>query len=326
MHDAGLRKLFRSEIRKQIRPLLEHAGFTEFTDLTAWRRGPRTIEVVDIMTMGPRFGQAQWLGGELYATAATFMLGVGAYYLDLHRLPWAGPPPHRPICGRGESAKRPTVHREIDLARSDPDPGRIQGTTFYGLPDGSNVEEVIADAAKALADRGLPWLERTRDIPAFLSGESISSPCHSASRLELTESEKRELQDWQERTGAAAFMIGHLPPEFSEGLLEKLRQSKRQSNLRDHTALDREPYGDLRVGLLIGEGRIDDALHLQAQAAEFRFREEDSPTDDEIDANPELKRESGVIKRARKRWQKRGEEIRALEAEHLQMLQRMLER
>jgi len=261
--------------------MLKELGFDDFSELSAWRHLTETTECVQFHTFPPRFGSRDWLGHDalgrdLYANPATFMLDVGVYYLGIHSLPWLDPAPKRPRLIKGESSSKDLCLRQITLAPTEVN-ARIDRTIFWLQPDGSNLEQKVADALQALRDRGLPWLETTRDIDEFIGWGLHGKPAGPRRKIEypFTEEERAEWDAWMKANGGSGqvFWTGDAGPQgLPENLAAKMKAAREAAEAvpawRDHTALDCAPYGEELLALLIHRGRWDEALEIQRAASD----------------------------------------------------------
>jgi|GEM_PF-4671634 len=253
-----------------------------FTEMCGWQHGREWIHCVMFQNRGWRFGFPSFLGTdvegrELFGNSASFSLSVGTYYTGVNSLPWLGPVPEKPTNVKGESSKGPTTHREILLARSIP-MGRLDGTLYPVSLDGSNLDALVWDALKSFNERGVPWMEKTRDVDEFIEfGLAGRKPfLKPPTKIELSPEIAQQVKDWARRRGmpGAVFYTGQFPADFPPAGRTAFEESSAQSRLSDHTALDRAPHGEDLIGLLVSKGRWDEALERQRLAAGETKREE----------------------------------------------------
>ena len=151
-----LGKRLRQSIHERVWPVLEAEGFTEFAPLRAFRRGERTLDLVEFATFRPEWREPRWLGGEAYANGATFALHVGTYYVPVGHADAATLKPH---CG--------DCHRCATLAHDSMD-SVTDGRTFYPGPKGERLDATIDEAVRAIRTRGLAILTGYADLKAWL--------------------------------------------------------------------------------------------------------------------------------------------------------------
>lgn len=147
-------------LKSRVFPVLRAAGFTEFRTRTAWRVRDQVIDVVDFRSLG------SYLGDGIGVTSHSFGSTVGVYYKALHATPWSTEPaPARPEEYECQ-ARRVMMKSRFQLWcwRRD---------VWYVNRKGTNLEAVIADVQKAVAEQALPWLlefgDLTRALEAFES-------------------------------------------------------------------------------------------------------------------------------------------------------------
>ena len=308
-----LGKLLRKEVRGTLWPLLREHGFTRFSDLAAWREDERWTDCVQVMTLGAyAFGEPRRLGEEVYANAATFTLEIGTYYTDVHLLPWTGPVPERPRLLRAQGSRYPVCHRQRALARSY-EFGNVQGTLFPSADNGSDLDRVVADAGHALESRGLAWLDTTHDIDALLArkdGEPSDELEDLSEDLELSDEEQSELALW--RTGRDIEAGESFTISGNAGIPQLLWRRLQATDLRDHTSIGLHSLsGDLLYGLLVGSGRIEEAL--------ATMRRDADPAPDESRYAEMLA--NGFPKRTASQYRKRFASLRERIRAHLAMLE-----
>ena len=228
----------RRQIRSQMWPVLRRAGFTEFFPLQAYRRSPKTIEVVEFLTFRPEWQEPRWLGGEAYANGASFILHVGTYFVDVERLPWSEPRP-RP--------KAQDCHRCTRLAHQMAD-SEVDGRTFWPGPNGEKIDEIVGQAVQAVCSRGLGYLDDYRDTAAWVKahGEgACRNPGHQEPDTLSPEEAAEALRAAREgRQACKALSNLHL-----------------RLHLSDEHLTDAGPCSDVLAALLIGQGRMEDAMN-----------------------------------------------------------------
>jgi len=137
-------------LKASVFPILRDAGFARFKTRTAWRDDAETISVVDFKSLG------SYLGSAVGVTSHSFGAVAGIYFKAVHATPWATEAvPEQPEEWRCQ-ARRVMRKRIFQLRSWRPD-------VWYVKPDARNLDKVIADAARAVREQALPWLERMRD-------------------------------------------------------------------------------------------------------------------------------------------------------------------
>lgn len=233
----------RRAIRVKVWPALEEAGFGEFGATRAYRRRDGVIEVVEFTPFALEWREPRWLGGEARANGGSFMLHVGTYYVDVDQLPWA------------EAVERPKAHqchRCVRLSHGDAD-SAADGRTFWPGADGERLDEMIEMALQALQARGLAYLDGHRDAESWIEGGS-----ESKETVELTADEAAEMM-----------RICREGRNAKTGALDGFH---RRHHLADDR-LDGRPCGDVLAGLLIGRGRVEEAMECLEGPKQERLRE-----------------------------------------------------
>lgn len=140
--------------------------------------------------------------------------------------------------------------------------GNVEATLFPVAEDGSDLGAVVEDALGALRSRGMAWLEATHDVERFLRrvGNSPADYMPKTPSIPYTDDERREIDRWLAERGIAEGELVMWSPAFGD-MPEPVRRRFETTQLRDHTAMDGvPPYGDLLYGLLVGSGRLDEAI------------------------------------------------------------------
>ena len=154
-------------LKAQVFPVLRDAGFARFKTRTAWRDDAETVSVVDIRSLG------SYLGSAVGVTSHSFGAVAGIYFKAVHATPWSQDPlPDLPEEWRCH-ARRVLRKRIFQLRSWRPD-------VWYVKPDAGNVAKVIADAARAVREQALPWLDDMRDLSRAL--EAFESRAESEMR------------------------------------------------------------------------------------------------------------------------------------------------
>ena len=151
-----LGKRLRRQIKAKVWPTLEEAGFGEFTGLRAFRRGERTLDVVEFAPLKPEWHEPRWIGGEARANGATFSLHVGSYYVPVGYEDAKTMRPHCDDC-----------HRCACLAHESMD-SVADGRTFYPGASGERLDAIVDEAVRVLQSRGMAILAEYADIKTWL--------------------------------------------------------------------------------------------------------------------------------------------------------------
>ncbi len=144
------------EIKSVIRPLLQDAGFSQFTLRTAWRYSGEKIDVVNFQSFN------SYLANAVGCTTYSFCVRLGC---SLDAIP------QRAIVKRKNGYLRPEeyeCHLRLALQKSINQRNLKRTDIWYVDPTGKNLEVVIADAKKAILEIGLPWFSRFGDMKEVL--------------------------------------------------------------------------------------------------------------------------------------------------------------
>jgi hypothetical protein len=136
-------------VREIVRPSLKDAGFTEFTGRKSWRFQPATIELVTFRSF------TSYIAAGVGCTTFSFALTAGVWYRCLD-VDLVKPEDYHLTFSfeLGKTLRQPWFTHEGAANRWDrPD-------VWYVLPDGSNLDESVRDAAAVLVASGLPLLDR----------------------------------------------------------------------------------------------------------------------------------------------------------------------
>jgi len=171
------------EIRRVVWPTLREQDFAAFTGRTAWRYVDDAIDVVNFQSFSASLADA------VGCTSFSFSVNLGV---------WLPPDaseelePKRDAQGCLRPAEYQCVPHRRRLAKSLAQPWfkpfskdtrrwlpslrlhreglkkvirrdtHDRADTWFVLPDGSNLEQCIADALRAIREEGLPWFETIR--------------------------------------------------------------------------------------------------------------------------------------------------------------------
>lgn len=134
--------------RSEVRPLLEAAGFTDFTDRKAWRETEHTIDHVTLRSFNA------YNAGVLGCTTFSVTVEVGVFYRCFD--PGLTRPQDYDCTFRailGKTVRQPFFATEWG-------PATDRADILHVRSDGSNLDEVVDEAKRLLADQGLPFLDR----------------------------------------------------------------------------------------------------------------------------------------------------------------------
>ena len=244
-----LGKRLRRQIGTKVWPQLESKGFTQFAPLRAYREAPGRIDVVEFATFRPEWGEARWLGGDAYANGGTFTLHVGTYYLDVDALPWSRPRSAKPkVCD---------CHRAARLAHGKKD-SAADGRTFWPGKDGERLEATIDEAVLALNTNGLGYLDGYADTDGWIATFDVSGASDDES-LELTAAECADMM--------------RIVREGRSVSSERLSALHDRLHLCDEHLTSANPCGDVLAALLLGKGRVEDALRCLDDAKREMLRQ-----------------------------------------------------
>jgi hypothetical protein len=139
-------------IRRRAHPVLNGAGFDEFTIRKAWRQSGQTIDHVTFRSF------TSYIAAGVGCTTFSFSVEVGVYYRCLD--PGLRRPEDYHLTFRsvlGKSLRQPIFHPYGRTQASDrPD-------VWYVDPGGQILDAVVDDAVVSLQRQGLPFLEKYSD-------------------------------------------------------------------------------------------------------------------------------------------------------------------
>lgn len=130
-------------LREETLPLLKAAGFTSFSGKKAWRYGTHTIDHVSFLSM------SDYIAAGVGCTTYSFTGEAGVLYRSLDPNTTERPT-ESSLTFRGKLTK--TIRQPIFHPYGQTEPtDRVD--VWYVLPDGSNLDEVAANVAKAKIGR-----------------------------------------------------------------------------------------------------------------------------------------------------------------------------
>jgi hypothetical protein len=139
------------EIKSLIRPLLQEAGFTQFTPRTAWRYSRGQIDVINFQSFH------SYLANSIGCTTYSFCVRLGCCFDAIPQSDKVKKKNGHPRPEECQCQFRLTLQKSIEqtnLKRTD---------VWYVDPTAKNLEAVIADAEKAILETGLTWFNRYSD-------------------------------------------------------------------------------------------------------------------------------------------------------------------
>ena len=163
-----------------IKPLLRDLGFDRFQGRHSWRRTEYTVDLVTFPSMNA------YTADGVGCTTFSFGCGAGVYYPDLEvvskRVEW---PRDYHLTFRSNPRKtlrQPLFHPWGEMPVGDQAWRRDRADVWYVLEDGSNLDEVVADAADAVAKQAIPFIrlhddpeEALRSLRTFVPVEDLES-------------------------------------------------------------------------------------------------------------------------------------------------------
>jgi hypothetical protein len=139
------------EIKSKIRPLLQDAGFMQFTPRTSWRYSRGKIDVISFQSFN------SYLANSVGCTTYSFCLRLGCSFDFM---------PHRQRVKQKDGYLRPEeyeCHFRLALQKSIKQSTLKRTDVWYVEPTGKNLGIVIADAKKAIIETGFTWFNRFSD-------------------------------------------------------------------------------------------------------------------------------------------------------------------
>jgi hypothetical protein len=147
-------------LRPQIWRALSERGFARRTGRTAWRDGRNGIQVVNVQSFN------SYLAEVLHVTSFSFAVKLGVFYPAIAAVAPQGrfvADPTRPK--EHDCQARRTVEKTMAQDHVGADRGWIdRPDIWYVLGDGSNLDDVVADASERVLTVGLPWLGALDDL------------------------------------------------------------------------------------------------------------------------------------------------------------------
>lgn len=160
-------------LREMIWPVLKTMGFSRRTQRTAWRDRVGSIQVVNFQSFN------SYLAEGLATTTFSFGVNLGVFYPAIaegssvaafikdRSRPAEYHCHARNHLGKGiAQPNEPVVRRWFDPRPRSPALGTWvdRPDVWFVLPDGSNVDLVVADALERILGVGIPWLDRLSDL------------------------------------------------------------------------------------------------------------------------------------------------------------------
>ena len=149
-------KLVNAELRLQLRPVLKEAGFSTFTDRSAWRYTTERIDVVNFQSFNA------YLAEGIGSTTYSFCVNLGCAFTRLppravYRVRRGRPAPLEHECDVRRTLKKSIPQQE--LPRPD---------VWYIDEGGSYLKPAIADAKRAIEAHAFAWFDRFGDYSELL--------------------------------------------------------------------------------------------------------------------------------------------------------------
>ena len=162
-------------LRRQFWPELEAAGFSRRSGRTAWRDVPGAIQVANVQSFN------SYLAEVLGSTTYSFSVNLGVFVeaiAERSRMTQFVKVRTQPLeqqCHvRMSPAKSIDQSPEVLLRELEQDAGtapvwwKDRSDLWYVLPTGANLDAVVTDAASAVLEQGLPWLDEVSDARAVI--------------------------------------------------------------------------------------------------------------------------------------------------------------
>jgi hypothetical protein len=144
------------EIKSVIRPLLQDAGFTQFTTRTAWRYPGEKIDVVNFQSFN------SYLANSVGCTTYSFCVRLGCSF---DAIPRSERVKSKDGLFRTEEYE---CHFRLTLQKTIRQPNLKRTDVWYVDPSGQNLKVVIEDAKRAILEKGLRWFNRFTDLNEVL--------------------------------------------------------------------------------------------------------------------------------------------------------------
>jgi len=139
------------EIKSLIRPMLQEAGFTQFTQRTAWRYSRGRLDVINFQSFN------SYLANSIGCTTYSFCVRLGCCFDAI---------PQSDRIKKKNGHSRPEEYQcqfRLTLQKSIEQTNLKRTDVWYVDPTGKNLDAVITDAKKAILETGLPWFNRYND-------------------------------------------------------------------------------------------------------------------------------------------------------------------
>jgi uncharacterized protein DUF4304 len=183
------------EIKSIIRPMLQVAGFTQFSPRTAWRYGDKKIDVVNFQSFN------SYLANSVGCTTYSFCARLGCSFEAI---------PRGERIKQKEGYLRPEeyeCHFRSTLLKTIRQSNLKRRDIWYVDPSGENLGEVIEDAKKAILEKGIPWFHRFDDPQEILRTLLKDSPSNEGTHGFGT----KQSPDRHFKTGFVALSLGKMP-------------------------------------------------------------------------------------------------------------------
>lgn len=143
-------------IREGVWASLRQRGFERRTARTAWRHRRDQIDVVNFQSFNA------YLAESLGCTTYSFSVNLGAWLLYLPDLSGAKVKDGRTLPEEYQCPFRRQLRKRVQQQEYPRD------DVWFVAPDGSNVDQVVEDAATVIEQEGLPWFEQFVDARSVM--------------------------------------------------------------------------------------------------------------------------------------------------------------
>jgi hypothetical protein len=147
------------QIRMQVKPMLKHEEFSNFTSRTAWRYHPHQIDVINFQSFNSYFAEVAG------CTTYSFAVNLGCYFTyvpDMH--------PNGPIKVKKDRLipEEFRCHARRQLRRQLPQPELERTDIWYVDPGGKYLGPAVYDAALTIDTEAWNWFEQWSDASDVL--------------------------------------------------------------------------------------------------------------------------------------------------------------
>ena len=143
------------EIKEQIKPWLKEQGFQRITARNAWRTSEDAIEVLNFQSFN------SYNASVMGVTTYSFSVNLGVYYKFTNVRPWAN---YEEL----KEPKCPECHAVRSVLKGQKQNETNSQCVWFVAEDGSNLEEVIADAKQEIIELAPDWYEELTNLERAL--------------------------------------------------------------------------------------------------------------------------------------------------------------